>query len=179
MTLPNNLNFRSSNNDNHTQLNTFHLEEQKKARTALLKIVTTLQYLAQQGLAIRGKEASDGNFAKLLELRSDDDDVLKRWLTLKTFYTSITVQNEIKKIMAHMVVRNICKNIGYFAVIVDGTRDVQGAEQEAICVRYLDDVYDIHENFVGLYTVSETTGASPSNMLQDTLTPPPPSQKHT
>ncbi|XP_041364382.1 zinc finger MYM-type protein 1-like [Gigantopelta aegis] len=108
-----NLKFRSSNNDVDAQLSTHHLEEQTKARNALLKIVTTVQYLAQQGLAIRGKESSD--------------------------------------------------------VIVDGTQDIQGVEQEAICVRYIDDAYDVHEDFIGLYSVSETTGASLSNMLQDAL----------
>ena len=73
-----NLRFRSSNTDVDAQLSAHHMEEQRKARNTLMKIVTTLQYLAQQGLPIRGKEASDGNFAKLLELRSGDDDVLKR-----------------------------------------------------------------------------------------------------
>ncbi|XP_041369574.1 zinc finger MYM-type protein 1-like [Gigantopelta aegis] len=164
-----NLKFRSFNNDVDAQLSTHHLEEQTKARNALLKIVTTVQYLAQQGLAIRGKESSDGNFMKLLELRSNDDVVLQRWLTRTTSYTSVAVQNELLKIMAHMVLRNICKNVGLFAVIVDGTQDIQGVEQEAICVRYIDDAYDVHEDFIGLYSVSEMTGASLSNMLQDAL----------
>ncbi|XP_041361969.1 zinc finger MYM-type protein 1-like [Gigantopelta aegis] len=106
---------------------------------------------------------------KLLELRSNDDVVLQRWLTRTTSYTSVAVQNELLKIMAHMVLRNICKNVGLFAVIVDGTQDIQGVEQEAICVRYIDDAYDVHEDFIGLYSVSEMTGASLSNMLQDAL----------
>ena len=163
-----NLRFRSSSTDVDAQLSAHHLEEQRKARNSLMKIVTTLQYLAQQGLAIRGKEASDGNFAKLLELRSGDDDVLKRWLTRITSYTSVATQNKLLKVMAHMVLRGICKNVGHFGVIVDGTQDVQGVEQEAICVRYVD-AYNVHEDFLGLYSVSETTGASLSNMLQDAL----------
>ena len=71
--------------------------------------------------------------------------------------------------MAHVVLRGICKNVDHFGVIVDGTQDVQGVEQEAICVRYVDDACDVHEDFLGLYGVSETTGASLSNMLQDAL----------
>ena len=128
-----------------------------------------MQFIARQGLAVRGKEATDGNFVKLLELRSDDDDVLKRWLTRTTSYTSVTVQNEILRIMAHMVLRDICNDIRYFAVIVDGTQDIQGVEQESICVRYVDDAYHVHEDFVGLYNVEDTTGASLSHMLQDAL----------
>ena len=118
---------------------------------------------------MRGKEASDGNFAKLLELRSGDDDVLKRWLTRTASYTSVTTQNDLLKVMAHMVLRGICKNVGHLGVIVDGTQDVQGAEQEAICVQYVDDAYNVYEDFLGLYSVSETTCASLSNMLQDAL----------
>ena len=43
-----NLRFRSSNTDVDAQLSAHHMEEQRKARNALMKIVTTLQYLAQQ-----------------------------------------------------------------------------------------------------------------------------------
>ena len=86
-----------------------------------------------------------------------------------TSYTSVTDQNELLKVMAHMVLRGICKHVSHFGVIVDGTQDVQGVEQEAICVRYIDDAYNVHEDFLGLYSVSETTGASLSNMLQDAL----------
>ena len=54
-------------------------------------------------------------------------------------------------------------------MIVDGTQDVQGLEQESICVRYVDANYGVHEDFVGLYNIAETTGASLSNMTQDAL----------
>ena len=164
-----NLNFLATRDDVDAQLSTHHRSEQRNARNALLKIITSLQFLAQQGLAIRGKDVHDGNFAKLLELRGDDDDVLKRWLARKTSYTSAISQNELLKIMAHMVLRGICSDIGQFAVIVDGTQDVQGLEQESICVRYVDANYGVHEDFVGLYNIAETTDASLSNMIQDAL----------
>ena len=164
-----NLNFLATRDDVDAQLSTHHRSEQRNARKALLKIITSLQFLAQQGLAIRRKDVHDGNFAKLPELRGDDDDVLKRWLARKTSYTSAISQNELLKIMAHMVLRGICSDIGQFAVIVDGTQDVQGLEQESICVRYVDANYGVHEDFVGLYNIAETTGASLSNMIQDAL----------
>ena len=164
-----NLNSLATRDDVDAQLSTHHRSEQRNARNALLKIITSLQFLAQQGLVIRGKDVHDGNFAKLLELRGDDDDVLKRWLARKTSYTSAISQNELLKIMAHMVLRGICSDIGQFAVIVDGTQDVQGLEQESICVRYVDANYGVHEDFVGLYNIAETTGASLSNMIQDAL----------
>ena len=94
---------------------------------------------------------------------------MKRWLARKTSYTSSISQNELLKIMAHMVLRSIFSDIDQFAMIVDGTQDVQGLEQESICVRYVDASYGAHEDFVGLYTIVETTGASLSNMIQDAL----------
>ena len=59
-----------------SQLATQHDVEQKSARTCLLKIISTIKYLARQGLPLRGHEESDGNFMQLLHLRSEDLPVL-------------------------------------------------------------------------------------------------------
>ena len=158
-----NLKFLAKRDDVDAQLSTHHRSKQQNVR----KIITSLHFLAQQGLAIQGKDAHDGNFTKLLELRGDD--VLKRWLGRKKSYTGAMSQNELLKIMAHMVLRSICSEIYQFAVIVDGTQDVQGLEQESICVRYVDANYGVPEDFIGLYNIAETTGASLSNIIQDAL----------
>ena len=55
--------------------------------------------------------------------------------------------------MVHMVLRDICKNAGHFGVIVDGTQDMQSVEHEAICMRYVDNAYNVHEDFIGMYSV--------------------------
>ena len=55
--------------------------------------------------------------------------------------------------MVHMVLRDICKNAGHFGVIVDGTQDMQSVEQEAICMRYVDNAYNVHEDFIGMYSI--------------------------
>jgi len=63
-------------------------------------------WLAKQGLTVRGHdESSDsedrGNFLELLELRSRDCPILKKYLNCETFtYTSPGVQNEIIQIVA-------------------------------------------------------------------------------
>ena len=54
-------------------------------------------------------------------------------------------------------------------MIVDGTQYVQGMEQEPICVRYVNANYRVHEDFVGLYNIAETTGASLNNMTHDAM----------
>ena len=56
-----------------------------------------------------------------------------------------------------------------FGIIIDGTQDIQGNEQESVCVRYVDDSFVVQEEMLGLYQVSSTTGESLSKMLQDAL----------
>ena len=155
------------------QLNKKALEDQRNAWNALLKIITTLKFLARQGLAIRGKELQEGNFKNLLSLRMDDDTNLKTWLEKKTNYTGVEIQNQILQTMSHMILRDICKQINdeakFFGIVVDGTQDVQGNEQESICVRYVSKDMLVHEEFIGLYHISSTTGDSIANMLQDAM----------
>ena len=60
-----------------------HEQERLLARTALLKIATSLQFLCKQGLAIRGHKEATTNFDNLLMLRSVDCTELKSWPTRK------------------------------------------------------------------------------------------------
>jgi hypothetical protein len=39
---------------------------------ALLKIISSLQFLAGQGLAIRGQDNDNGNFCQLIRLQEED-----------------------------------------------------------------------------------------------------------
>jgi len=168
-----NLKCRRSQPGVHVQLSSKLLEEQRSARSALLKIITSLQYLARQGFAIRGKDASEGNFKMLLQLRAEDDVNLKTWLSRKTTFTSGEIQNEILQLMSHAILRNICSNVNemstQFGLVTDGTQDIQGNEQESVCVRYVTDSFDVQEDLIGLYQVSSTTGVSLCKMLQDVL----------
>nr|XP_008300301.1 PREDICTED: uncharacterized protein LOC103372433 [Stegastes partitus] len=54
-----------------------------------------------------------------------------------------------------------------FSVIMDGTQDVSGKEQEAVCVRYVDHDLIVHEEFVGMYEVSVTTGENLAKVIMD------------
>lgn len=56
-----------------------------------------------------------------------------------------------------------------FSIIVDGTWDKSGAEQESICLHYVDHDLVPHEEFVGLSVVSETTGQAIADMATDVL----------
>lgn len=53
-------------------LNKKKTKEIQEAREALLCIISSLQYLTGQGLAIRGHEEENSNYMTLLQLRAND-----------------------------------------------------------------------------------------------------------
>ena len=55
-------------------------DDQAKAQTCLLNIISSLQYIARQGLPSRGHNDTEGNFLQLLKLRSKDCSYLKEWI---------------------------------------------------------------------------------------------------
>lgn len=76
--------------------------------------------------------------------------------------------------MSNDIIRGITDTIKslpvtQFALIVDGTQDVSGTEQESVCLCYVDHDLIPHEEFIGLYAVTETTGESLAKMAIDVL----------
>ena len=126
-------------------------------RRCFLKILETLQFLGRQGLALRGDENDDdSNFIQLLKLRSKDIPELTKWMQRKREkYTSHDIQNEIIMLMAHQIVRDISENIrnSFYAIICDEYTDVSNKEQLTFCLRWVDDCFNIREEFLGFYEV--------------------------
>ena len=52
---------------------------------------------------------------------------------------------------------------------MNGTQDVSVKEQESICVRYVPHDLIAHEEFVGMYEVSVTTGENLAKVIMDVL----------
>lgn len=52
----------------------------KIARESLIRIFTSLRYLATQGIHTRGHIDSESNFKQLLHLRTSDSTDLQKWL---------------------------------------------------------------------------------------------------
>ena len=78
-----------------------HEQELLLPRTALLKIVTSLQFLCKQGLTIRGHTEATANFDNLLMLRAVDSTELISCLTRISYkWTSPLIQNELIEDMA-------------------------------------------------------------------------------
>ncbi len=49
----------------------------------LLKIISSVRFLARQGLPLRGDGKEDGNFMQVLKLKGEDDPLINDWLEKK------------------------------------------------------------------------------------------------
>ena len=111
--------------------------DQVVAQKCLLKLISSLRFLARQGLAIRGHDEAQGNFLQLLQLRSEDCSELCDWMNKRDNWLSHDVQNEILQLMAHSVLRkmlNAVKLATFFTTIVDEATDISFKEQVSICL---------------------------------------------
>jgi hypothetical protein len=160
--------------DVSAQLDTQLARDQQASSKALSVIISTLQYLVRQGLAIRGHTEISGNFYQLLLIRSQDVPEVANFLKKRSSFISHDIQNEIIQLMAHDILRSIIRDIvqsnsQYFSIIVDETTDASTKEQVSICLRSLNESLEPVEEFVGLYETATTTGATLSEIICDVL----------
>ena len=98
---------------------------------------------------MRGDESDENsNFMQLLKLRS------KEWLEKKTEkYTSHDIQNELFKLMAHQTLRDLTDEMrdSFYATICGEYTDISNKEQLTLCLRWVDELFNIHEDFMGFY----------------------------
>jgi hypothetical protein len=148
--------------------------EKLQRRQCLLKLISNMKYLARQGQPLRGHgDESDSNFMQLLRLRAEDDSRITDWIEKKTDkYTSPEMQNELIKTMALQVLRKIVVSISatpFFTIMIDETTDVANKEQVVVCIRWVDENLESHENFIGLYEVGSTQAAMLVGVIRDVL----------
>ena len=84
-------------------------------------ILSSIRFLARQGLALRGSGSDESaNLIQLLRLRGEDDPNILTWLEKSARkHTAPENQNEMLEIMSHAVLRNILDDIrssSFFAV---------------------------------------------------------------
>ena len=119
------------------------------------------------------------------------------WLQKKKGkFTSHDIQNEILKLMALSVLREIAVNLQhteFYTIMVDECADIGNHEQvhdiftvlQSICVkamkffnffsqmvvafRWVDDALNVHEDFIGLYALPDITASTIVSAIQDTL----------
>ena len=155
-------------------LSTQHQREKSERRKCFLKVLSNIKFLARQGLPLRGHgDESDFNFFQLLKLRGEDDARIATWLEKKTDkYTAPDMQNEILKVMALQVLRQVVTSLHaapFLTIMVDETTDISNKEQVVICFRWVDSKLVAHEEFIGLYQVESTQATVLLAVIHDVL----------
>ena len=84
-----------------TSISAGKYKQMSDARTALLAILSSIQYLSCQGLAIRGSTDEESNFTQLLHLRAQDIPGLQSWLARKE-----------NKWLSHDILNKMTENTG-------------------------------------------------------------------
>ena len=154
-------------------LSTEHASNKKANRKILLKIFQNIQFLDRQGLPLRGHDVLESNFIQLYKLHSIDDPSLTAWQKRKgDNYLSPSIQNEILQIMSLNVVREITSNIhnaSFFALMVDECTDCSNYKQLVLCLHWVDQNLQVHEDFIGLYNIPDIFEATFFSVINDCL----------
>lgn len=168
------LNSPAKKQDTREHLPAEHEEEKAVNRRNLLKILSNIQFLARQGLAIQGDcDDSNSNFFQLCRLRGEDDPQLMAWIMKKgDVYTSAEFQDEMLEVMGYRVLREVATclhNTDFFSIVVDETDDLSCKLQLIICIRWVDDDLNAHEEFIGLNKLEMIDAPSVTSMIKDVL----------
>ena len=147
---------------------------QRQNRESLLKVISSVRYLAHQVLPLRGKkDDKESNFQQLLKLRARNDPVFTESLKRKNNkYTSPKIQNEILKELALTILPDVVEAIkaaDFFSIMLDESGDVSNKEQAVFCVRWIDENLTPYEDFLGLYEMEKTDADSIVRIIKDSL----------
>jgi len=102
-----------------THLKTGLEQQQAQNRQALLEMLSSLRFLARQGLAIRGHTDKTSNYHQLLLLRSADSDALHSLMTSdkRNKWLGHEIENEILERLSNSVLRKLAEDVradGFF-----------------------------------------------------------------
>jgi len=153
------------------QLTAANRRDQCVRREMFLKQLSTLRMLVRQGLAIRGKEEVNGNLVQILRLRAEDEKDISDWIANKK-YISHDIVNESLEIMGNTLLRNLLCDIrksGIHAIMADETRDVSNKEQLSVCIRWVDEKFQVNEDFLCLADVDSTSSSTILTVIKDIL----------
>ena len=155
-------------------LNAAAITEKENNRKYMLKVLSSIRFLARQGLALRGDgDEQDSNLIQLLMLRGEDYKPIWTYLGKQQLkYTSHEVQNELLSIMALQVLRSIASQIQaavFFTVMLDEATDCANREQVVLVFRWVDEDLTPHEEFIGLYLTASITAAALLAIIEDTI----------
>ena len=123
------------------------VKEKELNRIMLMKIISSVIWLARQRLPLRGDGyEEDGNFLQLLRLQGTDDDKLFQWLKRKANkYTSHVIQKDILKVMSTQVLGDISSSLRestFIALMLNETADISNNEQTTVVLRRVTEAFD-------------------------------------
>uniref|UniRef100_H3ADW4 DUF4371 domain-containing protein n=1 Tax=Latimeria chalumnae TaxID=7897 RepID=H3ADW4_LATCH len=148
-------------------------KQMKEARSTLINILSSLQYLSCQGLSVRGHTDEESNLKQLLVLLAEKIPEFKSWLNRTKYrWMSHNVVNEMIEIMAHDILRTLMKEIheaGLFSIIIDETADISVREQVSVCFHIVNKDLDTEEIFFSFYNTSNVISQALSSLLKDVL----------
>ena len=153
------------------QLSSQASRDQAEHRSMLLKQLHSLRYLLRQGLPVRGHKESEGNLIQLLEMQNTDFPKLRQWVS-DGHYLSHDIVNEMISLMGNTLLRQLLtkmRAVKWFSVMADETRDVSNNEQLTVVIRWVDADYVIHEDFIGMVHVPDTTASTLTAIIKYVL----------
>ena len=73
--------------------------------------------------------------------------------------------------MAHQVQRDLVSDIrgNYFSIIADEYTDASNDEQLTICLRWVDEMLDVHKDFQGFFKISNIASDTVVSVIKDTF----------
>lgn len=154
-----------------SKINSQKEKDQEINRKALMVLLSSIRYLARQGIPLRGHSEKDGNLHQLLRLRGTELPRIKEWLAVG-YYTSHDISNEIIKLMGNYILRKLIDEVkvaGFYSLLADETRDASNKEQLVLCLRWVDEKFDIYEEPIGMFNVPETNAITIFTCIKDVL----------
>ncbi len=107
----------------------------------------------------------------MLQMKATQDANLKEWLKRKeNVYTSSTIQNEIIKLMGLQLLRDMAAQFQtspFLTIMAEETTDASNTEQVTLFIRWVTDDLQVHEDFVGLYSVTSIAADMIVSVIKD------------
>ena len=103
--------------------------------------------------------------------RAEDVPELKTWLQKRDRWMSDTIQNEVVELFAHEILRLIIADMEYseyFGIVADGSTDISGNEQFALCVQFSHN-FRLTNAYLGMYNYPDSTGETIAKVIKDML----------
>lgn len=155
-------------------LSVSHANDKEVNRQCLLNVLSSIRFIARQGLALRGDgDDSESNYIQLLKLRGEDDSKILDWIKRKNDkYTCAESQNEMLKIMALSILRDVAQNIKnsvFYSIMADETTDKSNREQIVLVIRHVNENLEPQEEFIGLTKVPSIDADTLTKTIEDCL----------